>query len=123
MKQNTPIGVAALLEEAKASEHKEAYQTLERTVNYRIGRGVRLTPPNPPSFFVEILIYLAPDNGKVDLRVLEKSVSALRELQERGFRALFQDDNCLSCEAQVPAERLTAEYELDKALMKNIFGS
>jgi hypothetical protein len=122
MKQNTPIGVAALLEEAKASEHKEAYQTLERTVNYRIGRGVRLTPPNPPSFFVEILIYLAPENGKVDLRVLEKIISALRELQERGFRALFQDDNCLSCEAQVPAERLTAEYERDKALMKNIFG-
>jgi hypothetical protein len=123
MKQNRLIGVAALLEEAKASEHQEAYQTLERTVNYRIGRGVRLKPPNPPSFFVEILIYLAPDNGKVDLRILEKSVSALRELQERGFRALFQDDNCLSCETQVPAKRLTAEYELDKALMKNIFGS
>jgi hypothetical protein len=123
MKQNTPLNAAALLEEAIASEHHEAYQTSWRTVNYRIGIGVRLTPLNPPSFFVEILIYLAPDNGKVDLRVLEKSVSALRELQERGFRALFQEDNCLSCEAQVPAKRLTAEYELDKALMKNIFGS
>lgn len=114
---------ATLLEEARVSEHKEAYRMLDKTLNFRIGVGVRLTLPNPPSFFVEILIYLAPDNDKVDLRVLEKSISALRELQERRFRAAFEDDNCLSCEAQVPAERLATEYELDKALMRKIFSS
>ena len=123
MKESRPFDAATLLKEAETSEYREAYRAIEKNLNYRIGVGVRLTPPHPPSFFIEILIYLAPDDGKVDVAVLEKSVSTLRELQARGFKAAFQDDNCISCEAQVSKERLLTECELDKTLMKNIFNN
>lgn len=121
MKQNTPLKATMLLKEAETSEHQEAYQTLEKTENYRIGVGARLTPPNLPSFFVEILIYLAPDDGKVDAAVLEKSVSTLRELQARGFKAAFQDGNCISCEKQISAAKLLREHEQATSLMKTVF--
>jgi hypothetical protein len=121
MKANQPLNAAALLKEAEESEHHEAYRILEKAVNYRIGVGVRLAPTIPPHFFVEILVYLAPNDDGVDVTVLEKSVSALKELQAKGFTATFQDGNCISCETQVPQERLPAEYELDKTLMKKAF--
>jgi hypothetical protein len=121
MTASTSLDALALLRQAEASEHKEAYHILEKTQNYRIGEGVRLTPPNPPSFFVEILLFLASNNDIVYLRVLEKDVCALRELQARGFKAIFQDGNCISCEVQVPAERLQTEKEQDKTLMERIF--
>jgi hypothetical protein len=121
MKENTPLDAAVLLKEAKTSEHQEAYRALERTLNYRIGMGVRLTPPNPPSFFVEILVYLSPDDNKVDVRILEKSLACLKALQARNFKTIFQDNNCISCEAQVSAEKLESEYELTKSLAQSNF--
>ena len=121
MKTAASIDPTILLNEAKASEHHEAYRTLEKAVNYRIGVGVRLNPPNPPHFFVEILLYLTPNEDHVDIAILEKSVSALKELQAKGFTATFQDGNCISCETQVPQERLPAECELEKTLIKNTF--
>jgi hypothetical protein len=123
MKANTTFNATILLSEAEASEHQEAYRMLEKAVSYRIGAGVRLTPPNPPHFFVEIILYLAPSDERVDVSILEKSVSTLKELQARGFTAAFQDGNCISCENQTSAEQLPREHELAKTLMKNIFSN
>jgi hypothetical protein len=123
MKENTALDATTLLKEAEASEHQEAYRTLKKSLNYRIGVGVRFTPSNLPHFFVEILIYLSSDERRVDLQVLEKSLSCLRELQARKFKMAFQDDNCISCELQISEEQLTTEYELCKALTKKIFSN
>ncbi len=122
MKEKTPLDAAALLEEAKASEHKEAYRTLERNRNYRIGVGVRLAPPNPPTFFVEILIYLCHSFSNADLDALEKSLICLKELKARNYALTCQDGNCISCEAAVSAPSLVEEYTNVKALMKNSLG-
>ncbi|MBT0158811.1 AsnC family protein [Candidatus Bathyarchaeota archaeon A05DMB-2] len=121
MKTQTPIDAAALLKEAEASEHKEAYRTLERNPNYRIGVGVRLIPPNPPNFFVEILIYLCPSFSNADLDALERSLTCLKELKGRNYALTCQDGNCISCEASLPKQRLAEEYADVKALMKNSF--
>lgn len=121
MKEDPLLNATTLLKEAENSEHQEAYRTLEKTLNYRISVGARLTPPNPPYFFIEILIYLSIDDGKVDLRVLEKSLSCLRELQARRFKTVFQDGNCIACEEQVSKEKLKPEYERAKSLIAKIF--
>jgi hypothetical protein len=117
MKESTPFDAEALLEEAKTSEHQEAYRTLERNPNYRIGLGVRLTPPTPPYFFVEILIYLCRSFSNADLAALEKSLTCLKELKARNYALTCQDGNCVSCEAAVSAPDLTEEYAKVKALM------
>ena len=121
MKTEKTIDTNTLIAEAASSEHKEAYKTLDRNLNYRIGVGARTAPPNPPSFFVEILIYLSRDDNKVDVRILEKSIACFKELQARNFKTVFQDDNCISCEAQVSGEKLESEYQLIKSLVQSIF--
>jgi hypothetical protein len=121
MKETKPLDAAALLEEAKASEHEEAYRTLDKNQNFRIGVGVRLTPPNPPSFFVEILIYLCPSFRNADLTVLEKSLTCLKELKAKNYTLTCQDGNCVSCEATVSSGRLAGEYGKVKALMNASF--
>jgi hypothetical protein len=121
MKENQLIDAAALLEKAKTSEHQEAYQTLERNLNYRIGVGVRFTPPKHPSFFVEVIIYLCPCLGNLDLDALDKSLSCLKELKARHYALTCQDDNCILCETAVTAPNLNEEYREIQALMKSSF--
>lgn len=120
MKKTTLIDAAALLEKAKTFEHQEAYRTLERNLDYRIGVGVRLTPKSP-SFFVEIMIYLCPSLGNVDLNALEKSLACLKELKARNYVLTCQDDNCVLCEAAVTASNLINEYVKVKVLLKSSF--
>jgi hypothetical protein len=56
MRENKPLDTNTLLEKAKNAEHKEAYRTLDKNQNYRIGIGVRLTQLNTPASFIEILL-------------------------------------------------------------------
>ena len=121
MKETKPLDAAALLEAAKTSEHGEAYRTLDKNQNFRIGVGVRLAPSNPPSFFVEILIYLCPSFRNADLTVLEKSLTCLKELKAKNYTLTCQDGNCVSCEATVSSARLAGEYGKVKALMNASF--
>ncbi|MBN1358462.1 hypothetical protein JW988_06805 [Candidatus Bathyarchaeota archaeon] len=122
MKESETLDVKALLEEAKASEHGEAYRTLDKNPNFRIGVGVRLTTPNKHSFFVEILLYLCPSFKNADLNVLEKSLNCLKELKSRNYALTCQDGNCVSCEATVSPTRLTEEYGKIRALITAGFG-
>jgi DNA-binding Lrp family transcriptional regulator len=45
----------------------------------------------------------------------------LKKLKARNYALTCQDDNCVSCEAAVPAPNLTEEYGKVKALMKASF--
>ena len=121
MKENEPLNPKALLEEAKASEHGEAYLKLYKNPNFRIGVGVRLTPPSA-SFFVEILICLCPSFRNADLDALEKSLICLKQLKARNYGLTCQDGNCVSCEATVSAAKLVEEYGKVQALMEESFG-
>jgi hypothetical protein len=121
LKERKPLDVKALLEQAKTSEHKEACRILERSHNYRIGAGARLTSPDQMSFYIEILVYLCTDSSQVDLEILEKSVACLKELQRRNYSLDCQDSNCISCEVIVPPQNLAVEYETAKSIMNAIF--
>lgn len=117
MKGTKLIDVQALLEDAKSSEHKESFRVLERSRDHRIGVGARLTSSNLPSYFLEVLIYLCPSSSSVNLLSLEKKLILLKELQARGY-SLNCQDNCISCEANVPSKNLVPEHETIKSIMK-----
>lgn len=121
MKGSKPLEIKALLEEAKASGHGEAYKTLDRNPYCRFGVGARLTSSGAPSFSIEILIYLCPSFSEADLRVLEKSLTCLKELQARNYSLTCQDDNCISYETTVPERSLAVEYEAVNSLIKSVF--
>ncbi|MBO3797619.1 MAG: hypothetical protein QXI42_09570 [Thermoproteota archaeon] len=110
----------ALVKEAKASKYREAYKTLDSSLSYRIGVGVRLRSSENYSFFIEALFYLCPASGTVDLETLGKCLACLKELKKRGYSLTCQDGECVSCEAIVPVERVSEEYVTVKSLIANI---
>lgn len=59
MKTPKQIDVQVLHETAKSSEHKEAYNVLDESKNYRIGVGARLPVPDHPSFFSITMHFLS----------------------------------------------------------------
>lgn len=109
-----------LVEEAEASGHREACKILERNPSYRIGVGVRIEASGNHSFFIEILVYLYPASGSLDLKTLGKCVALLKELDERGYFLACQDGGCVSCEKTVPAEKLAEEYAAVKSLTEAV---
>jgi hypothetical protein len=121
LKESKPLDAKMLLEEAKASEHKEAYRTLDKNQSFRIGIGVRLNSPSASSFFVEILIFLCPNLSIANLEALERSLTCLKELQARNYSLICQDDSCISCEKTAPVQNLAVEYAAVKSLLKAIF--
>jgi hypothetical protein len=121
MEDNKLINAKELLEKAKFSQHKEAYRTLDRKTNFRIGIGVRLTSTNIPSFFIEILIYLCPTSQKTDLDIMQKTVTCLKNLQARKYSLTCQDGNCISCEKTMSIKNIAEEYKKVKTLVNAIF--
>jgi hypothetical protein len=118
-----PVNTSDLLKQAKASEHKEAYQIMNKTANYRVGVGARLplSPTQTSSFFIEIIVNLCPACSKVDLVFLEKALTCLKELQKNGYSLTCQDDNCISCEKLVQKENIDYEYNVASKIMKQSF--
>ncbi|MEM2980140.1 MAG: hypothetical protein QW385_02020 [Thermoproteota archaeon] len=121
MEKDDLLKPEALMEEAKASKHGEAYKTLDSGLSYRIGIGARLKSSENYSFFVEILVYLCPASGNLDLETLGKCLACLKELEKRGYSLTCQDGECISCETTVSSERLAEEYATAKSLIEENF--
>jgi hypothetical protein len=115
MKTSKQVNAKDLLMQAKASEHKEAYQLVNKTVNYRVGIGARipLSPTQPPTFFVEVIINMCPACSKVDLAVLERALVCLKTLEQNGYTLTSQDSNSILCEK--PATEQTLQEDLEEA--------
>ncbi len=120
MTKNKQVDAEALIKEAENAEHKEAYKPLERNKAFRIGVVARADATNHPSFFIEIIISLAPDICEVDLPHLEKTLECLKALHARRYSLTYQDDNCISCETEVSAHKIAEEYAAAKALMQTL---
>lgn len=117
------INVPLLLETAQSSPHKEAYIVLETSPSYRIGVGVRLPSSNHPSFFIEVIIQLCLNSSQVDLSLLEKKMTFLKELEKRNYFLTCQDDHSIWGEITISPKNLATEYETINSIVKRIFSS
>jgi hypothetical protein len=119
MKPNQQVNAKDLLKQAKASEHKEAYQIISKTANYRVGIGARLpsVPTQTSTFFIEIIVNLCPVCSTVDLVFLERALTCLKALQENGYCLNCQDDNSILCEKLVTEQNLHIEFEKANAII------
>lgn len=115
LNQKIKINTKILLNAAKASEHKEAYQPITKTAKCRVGIGARLfpLPAQQPTFFVEVTINMCPACSKVDIIFLERALACLKKLEQNGYILTCQDDNSILCE-KVASEK-TLQKELKTA--------
>ena len=121
MNRKKTIDIQALQIDAENSEHKEAYRVLDRSSNYRIGVGARLTPSGQPSFFLEVVVQSCLESSEVDLQLLEKNLMFLKELKARGYSLNCEGDGSISCEVTVSPQNVASEYENIRLTIRNIF--
>jgi hypothetical protein len=121
MNKEKTIDIQALQKDAENSEHGEAYGVLDRSSNYRIGVGARLTPSGQPLFFLEVVVQSCLESSEVDLQLLEKSLVFLKELKARGYTLNCEGDGSISCEVTVSPRNIASEYETIRLAIKNIF--
>ncbi len=111
LEKREPATTQNLTEQAKNSKEKEAYQQLEKTQSYRIGVGARTNQPTTPSFFVEIIINLSTKEKEVNLQHLEKMLTLLKALKNKGYTLTYEDNVGISCEMAHPTLNLNREYQ------------
>jgi len=114
------IDLHALVTDAEASDHGEAYRVLERSAIYRIGVGARLPPSGPTVFFIEVLVHACQD-AEVDLRLLEQALRFFEALKARGYSLRWEDDASVSGEIVVSPQTLASEYEALSSQIKQVF--
>ena len=121
MNRTKTIDIQALQKDAENSEHKEAYRVLDKSSNYRIGAGARLTPSGQPSFFFEVVVQSCLESSEVDLQLLEKNLVFLKKLKARGYSLNCEGDGSISCEVTVSSQNVASEYEAIRMTIKDIF--
>ncbi|MEM3549962.1 MAG: hypothetical protein QXN87_02725 [Candidatus Bathyarchaeia archaeon] len=118
MRKKEKIKIQELIGKAKSNNHHEAYISLDRNRNYRIGVAAR-TMPLKTQIFIEILVYL-PNTGKVDLQDLKRKLAFLEELQKRNYSLQYQEGNFIACETEVSPKKLEEEYKTIKMLTRHV---
>ena len=97
-----------LAEEARASEHGEAYRAMAKSDEYRIGIGARVN--GGLVYFVEVVVPVT-SGPQVELGEMERSLDVLKRLEEAGFALTPQEDGSISGELLVQEDELEEAYE------------
>jgi len=101
--------IHTLQEEAEKSGDNEAFTVLAKIGNCRIGMGARLESARDPTFFIEVLVSLCTGHDQVNLDIMERKLSLLKRLNQKGYVLDCEEDGCVSCELTVQSKSLTAE--------------
>lgn len=119
----TKFSIKSLQEEARKSEDKEAFRILDKINNCRVGVGARSEPSDNCAFFIEVLVSLCNDHNPVDLNLIERKLSLLRRLTEKGYVLNCEEDGCISCELAVKPDEVTEECKAVSSMVQSCIAS
>ena len=115
MASSDSIDEERLAEEARASEHGEAYRAMAKSGAYRIGIGARVN--GGLVYFVEVVVP-ATSGPHVELGEMERSLEVLKRLEEEGFTLTPQEDGSISGELLVREGELKKSYQRAVSILK-----
>ena len=116
------IDPRSLEDSASTSETGEYFQELEKGTTFRVGVGARVSSSERPSLFIEVIVNPCP-GPDVDLSLMDKNLSVLRELETRGYTMRCEDDGSIVCELLVNSQGMDAEHVWLTALVERIHPS
>ncbi len=109
---NINIDTSKLRKKANTDELKEAYETLHRSDNYRIGAGVRTNKLEEKMiFFLEVVIPLCKEAGDLKLDDLKAKVDLLEKFEISGYSLRCEKDNTIICERKIAENKVKEEYK------------
>ena len=100
----------AIEDTARASDTGEHFQELDKKPSFRIGVGARVRPPERPAFFIEVIVNPCP-GPDVDLSLMEKNLSILKDLETRGYTMRCEDDGSIVCELLARPDEVEEEVD------------
>lgn len=115
MASSDSIDEERLAEEARASEHGEAYRAMAKSDEYRIGIGARVN--GGLVYFVEVVVP-ATAGPQIELGEMERRLDVLKRLEEEGFTLTPQEDGSISGELLVQKGELERGYERAASILK-----
>jgi len=118
MKKISGNSIHSLQEEAEKSRDNEAFKVLAKIGDCRIGMGVRLESPKEPTFFIEVLVSLCTGGNHVNLNIIERKLSLLKRLNQKGYVLNCEEDGCVSCELTVQSKSLTSECVTTSSILE-----
>ena len=110
MDEEKPINTMALEDEARSSDTGESWQPLEKSPSFRVGVGARIRSPERPAFFIEVIVDPCP-GPDVDLSMMEKNLSVLKELESRGYTLRCEDDGSIVSEVLLHLDGVEGEVD------------
>jgi len=118
-RSNLKIDTSKLREKANAKDLKEAYETIDRKDNYRIGAGVRMGKPEQLSFFLEVVIPLFSSDCDITLDDLKSKINLLENFENCGYSLRCEKDNSIICEKDIPESEIEEEYKRSEELLND----
>ena len=115
METSDNINEKRLAEEARASEHGEAYRAMAKRDSYRIGVGARVN--GGLVYFVEVVVPVT-SGPQVELGEMERRLDVLKRLEGEGFTLTPQEDGRISSELLVQVGELEQGYQRAVSLLK-----
>ncbi len=113
------INTSQLKKEAKSNELSEAYETICRDKDYRIGAGARMNDPKELIFFLEVVIPLSEEDVELKMEELKEKVGLLEEFEDLGYNLSSEKDSSVICEKKVPESELEDEFNTLEGLLEN----
>jgi hypothetical protein len=102
------IDYRSLIQEARSSEQKESYRVVEKTKQYRVGIGVRISASSP-SFFLEVIVHPLSTNKDTPNSKFTQHLVLLKTLQKQGYSIICQEETCTVLEKISPKESISIE--------------
>ncbi len=118
-KSNLKIDTSKLREKANNDELKEAYETVERMDNYKIGAGARIEKPEQMTFFLEVVIPLCGENGDLEMIGLKTKMALLEKLESSGYSLRCEKDNSIICEKDISESEIEEEYKRSEEILND----
>ncbi|MFW6040881.1 MAG: hypothetical protein ACOC85_03495 [Thermoplasmatota archaeon] len=105
------LDIDELITKAEESEYEEAYQTVERGSNFKIGAGARINPTKGTTLFMEVVISFSSEKGTVDVNNLREKASLLEKLKELNYILKWEKDNSVISEKNISKDDFQKEYK------------
>ncbi|MFP4141953.1 MAG: hypothetical protein ACLFSM_06625 [Thermoplasmata archaeon] len=115
------IDTSELKKNASKDELKEAYQTVNKGDNYKIGAGARIIDkPENMTFFLEVVLSLCEKEHELDLKELRSKLEVLESFDSLGYKLKCENDKTVICEKNILESEIKREYENLERIFSNL---
>lgn len=114
------IDTTELRLKASSDDLKEAYETVFKGEDYRIGAGVRVSQPEETKFFLEVIVPLCREDRELNIPELRSKLDLLEKFENFGYTLRCEKDNSIICEKMVREDDLESEYEELESFLEGI---